>query len=182
MGHMKTRTHGALLAGSLLLVVATTVRAQDTQADPRWQAWLGCWEPTDAPPEVATQLVCVIPATETSAVEILTVAEGRIVAREHVAATVGGERAAGSRNGCAGWESAEWSPQGQRVYLRSEYACSDGLRRSSSGLMAMSATGEWLDVQGVAFPGGQTGVRVKRYREAGALSQSTLPEEIAAAR
>ena len=51
---MKTRSHGALLAGALLLIVATTVRAQDAQADPRWQAWLGCWEPTDAPPEAAT--------------------------------------------------------------------------------------------------------------------------------
>ena len=176
---MKTRSHGALLAGALLLIVATTVRAQDAQADPRWQAWLGCWEPTDAPPEAATQLVCVIPAAGTSAVEIHTVVDGRIVAREHVEATVGGARVANTRNGCTGWESAEWSPQGQRVYIRSEYVCPDGPRRSSSGLMAISATGEWLDVQGVALAGGQTGVRVRRYREAGALSQSAVPEEIA---
>ncbi len=172
---MKAQAQSALLAGALLLTGATAVRAQDAQPDPRWQAWLGCWEPMEA--EAAAQLVCVIPATGTSAAEILTVRDGRIVAREHVDAT--GARVASTRNGCTGWESAQWSPQGQRVYSRSDYACPDGLRRSASGLMAMSATGEWLDVQGAALAGGQTGVRVRRYREAGALSQSALPEEIA---
>src|SRR2546425_2937646 len=109
---MQTRTHGALLVGALLLIGATTARAQDAPADPRWQAWLGCWEPTDAPPEAATQLVCVIPAAGTSAVEILTGLDGRIVAREHVQATVGGARVANTRNGCTGSGNAPRSPQG----------------------------------------------------------------------
>src|SRR5438128_1754373 len=181
---MKAQTQSVLLAGALLLTGAAAVRAQDAQPDPRWQPWLGCWEPEDATSDAAAgaaQLVCVIPAAGTSAVAVLTVADGRIVAREHVEAT--GVRVPNTRNGCTGWESAEWSPRGggQRVYLRSEYDCPDGLRRSSSGLMAISPTGEWLDVQGAGIAGEPMGVRVRGYRDAGTPAQAGLPEEIASA-
>jgi len=171
-----------LLGGALLLAPASPAFAQGTEPDARWQGWLGCWEPVGAPPMGAsgaagTQLVCVIPvAGASSAVDVATVTDGKIVARERVDAN--GERRPATKDGCTGWERAQWAPEGRRVYVRSEYSCSGGLERSSNGLLAISSTGDWLDVQGVTV-GGSTGVRVARYREASPAT--TLPREIAAA-
>jgi hypothetical protein len=50
--------------------------------------------------------------------------------------------------------------------------------RLVNSVMAMSASGEWLDVRGVAF-GSNVGVRASRYREAPSSAQ--LPAEVAAA-
>src|SRR2546428_14159251 len=99
MGYMKAQAQSALLAGALLLTGATALRGQDTQPDPRWQAWLGCGEPMEA--EAVAQLVCVIPATGTSAVENLTVPDGRLVAPEP--ADANGARGASTGNGCTAW-------------------------------------------------------------------------------
>jgi len=172
---------GACLLAALVLVRAVPAAAQDAQPDPRWQAWIGCWEPANRPspsPGGAARafLVCVVPAGAASAVDVVTVADTEVVARERVEAT--GERRALTRDGCTGWESAQWSPDGRRVFLRSEYACPRSLPRRSSGLMALSAEGDWLDVRAVTA-GDKTGVRVLRYREAGAVA--TLPPVIAAA-
>jgi hypothetical protein len=169
---MNTRTHITLVAGALLFARGTPGWGQDAQVDPRWLAFLGCWESST----VAQLQVCVVSVAGTSAVDLVTVADGQIAARERITAT--GERVASPPDGCAGWESAEWSPEGQRVYLRGESECTGGARRRESGLIAMSPNGEWLHVQSVTVGGGQTGVRVLRYREASA--GIPLPAGIAA--
>jgi len=171
----------ALLGGALVLAAASRAAAQDAEPDVRWQGWLGCWEPVGvqamgASGQAGTQLVCVIPAAGASAVDVATVTDGKIVARERVDAS--GERRSNTKDGCTGWERAQWAPDGRRVYVQSEYTCSGELKRSSNGLLAISSTGDWLDVQGVTV-GGSTGVRVTRYREASPAT--TLPREIAAA-
>ena len=171
----------AAAAALLLLGAATRAPAQGIEPDPRWQSWLGCWEPVDSSTavmriNVRTPVVCVTPAPGKSAVDIAMVAEGKIVERERVDAS--GEQRQSTREGCRGWESAEWAPDGKRVYLRSEYTCDGGLKRGSSGLIAISPSGEWLAIHGVNA-GGNRGVRVLRYREA-RYAQS-LPEEIASA-
>lgn len=178
LGRRLTAT-GALLAGALLVAAAAPAWAQDVQPDPRWQAWLGCWVPVgeSAPEEaVETRRVCVIPAPA-SAVEVVALSDWRIVAHDRIEAT--GERRPATRGGCSGWESAEWSAEGRRVYLRSEYLCPGGLTRSSTGLMAMSSGGDWLDVQSVAAADSTAGVRVIRYHEA--VVASALPGEIRSA-
>ena len=159
----------------LLLVAGALASSLDAQTDSRWTAFLGCWESST----VALQWVCVVPAAEggASAVDLVTVADGRVAARERVAAT--GERVASERDGCTGWEIAEWSAQGQRVYLRSTHACPGGVGRLATGLMAMSPNGEWLYIQSVSVEGGQTGVRVLRYREASV--GAPLPPEVSVA-
>jgi len=160
------------VTGALLVARATPTWGQEASLDPRWLAFVGCWESVAA----AAQQVCVIPAPGTSGVDIATVVGGQIVARERIVPTV--ERMPSNREGCTGWESAEWSLQGQRVYLRSEYHCSGGLERVSNGLIAMSPSGEWLQVQGVTV-GGQTGVAVRRYRETtapAALASEAAPK------
>lgn len=178
-----------LAAGAVALAVlgfranpaAAQVGAGGAEADPRWQPWIGCWEQVGAPPPgpaavLGTGLVCVIPAEGGSAVDILAVANGRVTTREHIDAT--GERRESVRNGCSGWEQAEWSEDGRRVYLRAAHLCPNGAARNASGLLAFSPVGTWLDVQCVAV-GAYPGVRVVRYREvAGADS---LPDEVARA-
>jgi len=169
----------ACLAGSIL--AAAPARAQQPQTDPRWQAWVGCWTPVAAKQRqqgssARALLVCVIPASGSVGVDIATVADTEVVSRDRVEAT--GERRPIEREGCAGWESAQWSSAGARVYVRSELSCQGNLRRRSSGVMALSPEGEWLDVRAVTA-GSRSGVRVLRYQAA--PLPETLPADIAAA-
>jgi hypothetical protein len=116
-------------------------------------------------------------------VELASVDSGRVVVRERVDAN--GERLTSAEGGCKGWKSARWSPDGQQLYLRSDYDCGGGLRRASTGIFAMAPGGVWLDVQGVSARNGG-GVRVIRYRSAPApddlrdeLARVTAERELA---
>jgi hypothetical protein len=119
--------------------------------------------------------VCVIPTSSGTAVEIATFVGDSVALRQRVDAT--GEQREVTKDGCSGWERATFSPNGERVYLRSAYTCSGNLTRTSNGVMAMSPAGEWLDVLGVVA-GNTTGVRVARYQPA---PTGSLPAEVAAA-
>lgn len=164
---MKTQT---LLVVTALLAGAAPVRAQDTAIDPRWLAYLGCWETTSP----AKSQLCVVPTTEPSSIDLLTIVKGEVTARERITAT--GEPLPAARGECTGWRSAQWSSHGQRLYLRSEDACGGGTA-VGTGVIALSANGLMLYVQSMTI-GGQTGVRVQRYREA--PSDLLLPDEVAA--
>ena len=193
-----SRIHGpvtlATLALTATMLVAAALPAQGTQlasatrgADPRWDAWVGCWQaeapalPGDdslhivAPPAPGAPTVCVVPTSDPSTVQVVTVANGKVVGQDSIAVT--GEQRSRARQGCTGWESATWSSDGTRVYLRSEDQCPRGLARTSTGILAMSPAGEWVDVQGVAV-GDHTGVRTVRYRSVGA--PAALPADLAA--
>ena len=161
------------------LTSAMRAEAQTPANDNRWRPWLGCWSATaprfvdlDAQP----QQVCVVPAAGTSAVDVVTVTGDKIVSRERI--DPNGEHRPGERDGCAGWESAEWSSDMRRVYLQSEYQCPGGIKRGTTGLMATAANGDWLDIVGVGLRD-KVGVRILRHRAAPPLS--TLPPEIASA-
>jgi hypothetical protein len=110
-----------------------------------------------------------------SAVEVATVVDREIIARTRIDAS--GERRAVEEDGCTGWERAQWSADGRRLYHRSEATCPGGIKRASNGVLALTARGEWLDVQGITVAGNQ-GVRVARYREA--RNANALPTEKAA--
>lgn len=179
MASRRLTAAGALLAGAAWLGAAAPAFAQGGLSDARWQAWIGCWQPADLPSAgggARALLVCVVPVAGSTAVDIVTVADTLVVAREPVDAAP--ERRTIARDGCQGWASAEWSGDARRVYLRSAYTCGGGIERRSSGLMAMSPRGEWLDVQAVTS-GNRTGVRTVRYKAVEALS--TLPSTIAVA-
>lgn len=176
----------ALAAGALLLALPALTRAQGAvQADARWQPWLGCWQPSAPSPagdparpanaDARAALVCVTAAAGTGAVDISTVVNGKVASTERIAAD--GQQNPRTREGCTGWQSAEFSPDGRRVYLRSQDNCA-GVKRSATGMIAMSSAGEWLDIQGVTT-GGRTGVRAVSYRDVGI--PGTLPAPIAAA-
>jgi len=152
---MRTRTHTLLVVGALLGMGAAPARSQNAPIDRRWLAYLGCWERVD----VAKAHVCVVPTAAPEVVDLVTIVKGEVTARERIDAS-----------------SAEWSAHGQRLYVRSE-ASPDGAG-TGTGVIAMTGNGDWLYIQGMTI-GGQTGLRVQRYREA--TSELLLPDDITAA-
>jgi uncharacterized membrane protein YgcG len=153
----------ACSALGLLAAIAPIATAQLTGANPRWQAWIGCWRETDAAAALLATggpVVCVVPTAAASAVDVVTVDSGKVVSRYTVDAS--GTQREVNRDGCSGWERARWSKDSLRVFLSSELKCG-ALSRSSTGLMAISPSGAWLTVAAVKA-GANEAVRVIHYR------------------
>jgi uncharacterized membrane protein YgcG len=171
---------GIALTG--LLTVTSVAQAGSPSTAPTWQPLVGCWEPvidsTTAVPESARgHILCIVPVEgSTSAVDMITVADGRIFERERVDAT--GTQIPIRRDACSGWQRASFSSQGQRLYLRSELACQGDLTQTSTGVISMLSLDEWMDVQSVKV-GEQNAVRVLRYRQA--RPAAVIPTEIVTA-
>ncbi|HKH92821.1 MAG TPA: hypothetical protein VKA54_13525 [Gemmatimonadaceae bacterium] len=161
-------------------VVANTSAAGAQQAaiyGAGLQAWLGCWSGdrgadgrSDGPPSV----VCIAPTADVNVANVLTVQDGRIVARETLDASGRSRPIDAAR--CTGVRSATWSRDGRRLFVRSTGRCA-GVASATSGLLAITADGDWLDVEGISAGGG-TSVRVARYREV--ALPTALPPDIAA--
>jgi hypothetical protein len=170
---------GAVMAG-LLALTAVPAAAQRTSAGPRWQAWLGCWTAAPAvdaivPATAGVPLVCITPTTSSDVVEIATIAGGKVLSMQRLDAGLREQPV--EAKGCTGTRQARWSSDGRRVYLKSVATC-DGVQRTTTGILAMTPSGEWLDIQGIAADGAEN-VRVARYRDAGV--SSVVPDEIASA-
>jgi hypothetical protein len=161
----------------LVVAVATPSAAQNARADGRWQAWLGCWTPAGTLIRVVGKsnnaVVCVVPTSTPSAVDVLTVSGGKIIDRTHV--DTDGQPHALAKEGCTGWQSAKWSPSARRVYLKSEFNCNGAPTAHVSAVYAMAGSGDWIDVQGMRVEK-NSGVHAVRYREA--ADPGPLPEEI----
>ncbi len=147
---------------ALVLVVAAGVRvsAQDpaqyapspsmaTSLDPRWAPWLGCWraeavvQTNDASNSAVT---CLIPLSGTSGVQEVSITRGTIVSRRRYVAD--GRPNSFDENGCRGTRTVTWSMKSRRVYMRSSYTCSNGgLTGASSGVLSLTAVGDWLNVE-----------------------------------
>src|ERR1017187_6633084 len=110
-----------LAATSLAIAFAMPVAAQNAQTEGRWQAWLGCWTPPGqlfcTIGKAATSVVCVVPTSTASAVDVMTVSAGKIVDRTHV--DTDGQPHALAKQGCTGWQSAKWSPSAHGLCLNS---------------------------------------------------------------
>jgi hypothetical protein len=167
----RARIAGAA-TGALLLLAAAPARAQDAAVAPGLAALTGCWAPSGV--GSVGPLLCVVPG-EGGTTEIASVDSGRVLTRVRVDAA--GTRRPVEKEGCTGWESAQASPSGERVYLRTEFRCAGGVERSSSGVLALNSVGDLLDVQAVKAKSGSA-VRVGRYREAPA--GTALPAELGA--
>ncbi len=157
IAHRNRRTvaFGGLVAG--LLLVGGSVAAQEDM-DARWLPWLGCWESADGEGDAA--MLCVRPGTG-EAVEFLSMA-GDVVRTQDTYIADGSHREI-ARDGCEGWESAEFSTDGRRVYLRSEQVCEGGGRRDASGLLAWVSRTEWVEVRAVSM-GRESVPLVRRYQ------------------
>lgn len=165
----RTGRKGIRLAAALFVGSAALAGAQErplAASDARWAPWVGCWQASDADLDLSpgsrtpSPVVCVVPTADAGSVDLVTVTGNAAAKPERVDAN--GARRAVSREGCDGWETAEFSPDGARIYVRSEFACGANRTRTSTGIMSISPNGQWLDVQGVQV-GANTGVRVVHY-------------------
>jgi hypothetical protein len=164
-----------------LSVVATAAAsAQQDRVGPKWLGWVGCWTTSMpgasavATPAESDTFVCITPSAQGGdAAEVTTIGGGKIVSTQRIDAS-GVERPVETK-GCTGVQRASWSADERRIYLRSSSTC-DGLKSTTSGILSMTATGEWLDVRGVSSYGSEN-VRVARYRDAGL--PASIPAEIA---
>jgi hypothetical protein len=132
-------TTRAALAGGILLASSAAVAAQDAAPDNRWLPWTGCWQATDA----EAGLLCVQQAD--GGVEFLAVGDEGVISDETIVAD--GQTRAIEDETCDGTTTAEFSPDGERVYLREAIDC-DGTREVSTGLIAMVSPSEWVDIRG----------------------------------
>ena len=166
LGTTRSRRSSALVAVMLVAVMlvaaASGAAAQSAIYGAGLQAWLGCWSADPGPGRggVTPSVVCITPTARGDVAELLTVEEGRIVGRETLDAT-GRQRPIDAAR-CTGVRSGSWSRDGRRLFVRSAGTCA-GVPSSTSGLLAITADGDWLDVEGI-FAGGGSSVRVARYR------------------
>ena len=177
MKRIVTFTRSAALVAALVGLAAGAAGAQQPAGS--WQGWLGCWTAGPAiggmAPSALAPLGCITTTADANVVDVVTVSDDKIVSTQRIDAS--GRELPVETKGCTGTQRAQWSADGRRVYLKATATC-DGLARTTSGIIAMSPTGEWLDVQGVSA-GSDEGVRVARYRDAGV--PSAVPEQVAAA-
>ena len=166
---MRTSIPTLLTAVALLGAGAVPARGQDTGVDSRWLAFVGCWEPLAS----AKSQVCLVPVAGTSAIDLVKIEKGEVISRDRILAD--GQRVATAIGDCTGWQSAEWSTVGDRLYIRSESTCLTGASRAGTALIAMTRDGQWLYIQG-ATRGLETGVQVQRYHEA--PDDVLIPDEI----
>ncbi len=147
---MKAQRYGmSVLSAALLTVALTTAQVAAQDLDGRWMAFLGCWEPTGETMDAG--LLCVRPVNE--GVELFPVVAGEITTSDIMVAN--GQQRARSLEGCEGWESAEFSEDGRRLFTRSQFVCGEDIRRASTGLMSLVAPTQWVDVRSVEVQGEQ---------------------------
>jgi len=163
----------------ILVVTAATAGAQRAPVGPKWLAWTGCW--TASPPGESAFLpapsrgpvVCITPSSSGDAADFTTIDSGKVVSTQRIDAS--GAEGPVDASGCTGVQRASWSADERRIYLRSSSTC-NGAKSTTSAILALSATGEWLDIHDVKSYGSDN-VRVARYRDAGI--PAGLPAEIA---
>jgi hypothetical protein len=172
----------ALAVALLFLPVIADAQSQGT--DPKWNAWLGCWElvledardaatrpnparrplaqPRDERPQVCVE------AAGNGATLTTRVANQSAIQQTIVADGVEHPITDGD---CRGTQQAEWSKDGKRLYSRAELSCgNDKGNRRVSGFSILGANGTWTDIQAVDVSGQQT-VRVRNYRRVNEATQ-----------
>jgi hypothetical protein len=174
---MKTTAKIVAMLGVALLALPGATRAQTVDA--RWQAWIGCWKPAVDGATVRgrdmSSRVCVTPAAGVSAVEITSIAAGKVVERTRIDA--GGAARAVSRDGCTGTESAHWSTIATRLYLNTSLTCTGGVQRRGTGVLSFTENGEWLDIRGMTS-NKASGVAVGRFVAVGPADSESIPVEV----
>src|SRR4051812_4711696 len=133
-----------LILSIAFLGAATVASAQ--QAGPGWSAFVGCWTPVgaDGSRNVAanTPKVCVMPSGANTA-DLLTIVNDSVTSRTNVDAS--GSKHDVSKQGCTGWEKAEFSSDGRRLFMTGEQTCVGGLKRKTSGVFAIASNGDWIN-------------------------------------
>ena len=159
---------------ALLAAYAMSAVSAQTVTTQRLDAWRGCWSAAPnpgVPTRGSVPRVCVSPMSNSAALEISTLDSGKVVALDTI--VVDGVDHPVSVQTCSGTKRAQWSQDGQRIFMRSQITCPGDLKRNTTEILAIAPSGEWLDIQTVSA-GTNTGVRVTRYRDAGASMSDSL--------
>lgn len=168
-----------LTALALAFIAPGSAQAQAQYgAGPRWLGWQGCWTAAPSGQVIengadAPRIVCITPTRDPDVVDIAAIAEGKVVTRDRIDAS--GRPQAIDGTACKGTQTARWSGDGRRVFLKSSVNCA-GVQTEMSAILAITASGNWLDVRRVAAGEG-TDVRVARYRDVGLPRD--VPSEVA---
>lgn len=169
---------GGAVATALAAALLLPLQAADAQeaVDARWLPWLGCWS------EVGTsgEALCVRPAADAEGVELVTLRDGEIAESRTLRAD--GVARGTTRQGCSGTEGADFSSDGHRLYLRSDFTCEGELDRRGTGLIAWVTPSEWVRVESVDVAGERASV-TERYGVAPeAAAEGTGLEDVLAGR
>jgi hypothetical protein len=129
--------------------------------DPRWSAFVGCWEPLTIDEATQEGILCVRPAGE--GVEMFTISDGEVLTSDFLIA----DRVARPirAEGCAGDESVSFSDDGRRVFTRTSYTCG-GVEQAGTGVLAHVTANQWVDARSIEVDGERTSW-VQRYRLVG---------------
>ncbi len=168
--------------------------SQSGAVETHWAPWFGCWQLTEesvddgsstiarllglpAPTTSANAdaIVCVTPAVATGAT-MTTLVNGRTVLTETIVAD--GAQKPLAEPDCRGWQRAEWSAFGARLFASAEIACADQAPRKVSGMAMMIAGPTWIDIQMIESQA-QKSLRVRRYRRAADQKQALTPPLVA---
>jgi hypothetical protein len=168
---MRTISRCGGLAFLAALLATTSLSATQNPQNSEWRAWYGCWRAEEAPPN---EYLCVAPAGA-NAVRMMTVVGSDVVAESRV--ITDGKAREVRQEGCTGTEVAYWSADGQRVFLKSDLTCEEGIKRNVSGMFAFTSSIEWLSAQAVTVAD-QTASRTVRYT---AVEPSGLPALVTSA-
>lgn len=136
-----------------LLSVAPPAYSQSVTVDPRYQPWIGCWRTvggSDA--EGQPSRACVTPSrTVAGSVDIALYAGDSLLSRSAL------PRPGAARDRlideCRGSETAEWTSDETRLILSATMQCARGIRRVETGLMTITPSGEWLQMQHMEVAG-----------------------------
>ncbi len=158
-------TRSRILAFAVLFA-PVAAQASPTQAgdpDPRWRAFLGCWEPdVQNNAEAVQQHVVCFREHESGAVAVTTVVDDEVRSEKILRAD--GSAHPVREGACVGTETASWSADGARVYVRSVQRCGESaLGRETADVLVLSGAHAFIEVQAVGVDD-QYGVRVLHYR------------------
>lgn len=154
----------------LLSALTASSGSAQPQVDTRFQPWMGCWAPTvlsagtgGTQTAKAPSLACVVPSQSIrGSVDIVVFDSANVSTR--AAIPLPGTTVAKSVDGCSGTETARWTPDDMRLVMMAELSCGRGAKRKEAGLLTMTPSGEWLQVQHLAVGGNSaTTVLTMRY-------------------
>src|SRR3982750_3964133 len=136
----------------MLALATTAAGAQQARMGPKWMGWIGCWTATPAgesafaPAPANGPIVCITPSSSGDAADFTTLDSGKVVSTQRIDAS--GVEVPVDATGCTGVQRANWSADERRIYLRSASNC-NGVNSTTSAILAISASGEWLDIHDV---------------------------------
>ena len=164
---------------AFVMGAGAAAHSQQAKPGPRWLGLLGCWSiaETGSAPDAQhdNRIVCVTPTADANVAEISAIANGKVLTKDRVDAS--GRSYPLQATGCVGTQHANWSADQRRVFLQSSITC-DGVTTNMSALLALTLTGQWIDIRRVWSGRPDSGeVHVARYRDAG-LPRS-VPADIA---